>query len=435
MGEGYRYYVGIDWATEAHQACITDATARIVKERQVEHSGVALGEFADWLGHLAAGDPGSIAVAIEIPRGAIVETLVERGFHVFSINPKQLDRFRDRHTVAGAKDDRRDAFVLADSLRTDEHCFRRTRIDDPLVIQIRELARVDDDLRAEKNRLCNRLREQLHRYYPQLLHLSSAMDDPWVWDLWEAAPTPAAGARLGAPGVTKVLRAHRIRRLTAENVLAVLKTQPLQVAPGTAEAASAHIALLLPRLRLVHQQRTGLARRIEKLLDELGADGASDEQRREHRDVQILRSLPGAGRVTAATMLAEASQPLAARDYHSLRSLAGVAPVTRQSGKRRTVIMRHGCNGRLRNALYNWARVATQHDELSRAVYAAQRARGHTHGRALRTVADRLLRILMAMLQNGTTYDATRLRRPLPELDLKAAPVTQPPTTPAEEAA
>jgi len=52
-----------------------------------------------------------VAVAIEVPRGAIVELLVERGFQVFAINPKQLDRFRDRHTVAGAKDDRRDAFV------------------------------------------------------------------------------------------------------------------------------------------------------------------------------------------------------------------------------------------------------------------------------------------------------------------------------------
>ncbi len=411
MGERYRYYVGIDWATEAHQVCVMDGDRRVLKERAVEHTGLALGEFADWLGKLAE-DPGSIAVAIEIPRGAVVETLVERGFHVFAINPKQLDRFRDRHTVAGAKDDRRDAFVLADSLRTDEHCFRRVRVDDPLVIQIRELARVDDDLRAEKNRLCNRLREQLHRYYPQLLHLSDSADEPWLWHLCEEAPTPAAGARLTPARVSRVLRQHRIRRLTADQVVAELRTPPLQVAAGTAEAASAHIGLLLPRLRLVHEQRRGLARRLEELLEDLGTSEASEEQRREHRDVLVLRSLPGVGRVVAATMLAEASQPLAARDYHSLRALAGVAPVTRQSGKRAVVVMRHGCNVRLRNALYHWARVASQRDELSQALYAALRARGHTHGRALRTVADRLLRILMAMLRSGTNYEPARLRRP-----------------------
>jgi hypothetical protein len=58
-----------------------------------------------------------------------VETLVERGFHVGGLNPKQLDRFRDRHTVAGAKDDRRDAFVLGVSLRTDRPAFRRVRLE------------------------------------------------------------------------------------------------------------------------------------------------------------------------------------------------------------------------------------------------------------------------------------------------------------------
>lgn len=415
MGEKYRFYVGIDWATEAHQVCVMDADRRVLEEFVVEHSGKALGELADSLSKRADGDSGFIAVAIEVPRGAVVETLVERGFQVFSINPKQLDRFRDRHSVAGAKDDRRDAFVLADSLCTDEHCFRRVRIDDPLVIQIRELARIDDDLRGEKNRLCNRLRGQLHRYYPQMLRLSSSVDEPWFWTILEKAPTPSAGARLAPAKVNRILREHRIRRLDAKEVIAELRKPTLYVAPGTPEAAVAHIELLLPRLRLVHDQRKALARRIEHLLACLDGEDADEDQIREHRDVKIIRSMPGVGRVVAATMLAEASQPLAERDYHSLRSLAGVAPVTRASGKRSgrraSVAMRRGCNHRLRNAIYHWARVAVQRDALSRASYAALRARGHTHGRALRSVGDRLLRILMAMLTSGTLYDPLQLRR------------------------
>lgn len=415
MGEKYRFYVGIDWATEAHQVCVMDADRRVLEEFVVEHSGKALGELADSLSKRADGDSGCIAVAIEVPRGAVVETLVERGFQVFSINPKQLDRFRDRHSVAGAKDDRRDAFVLADSLCTDEHCFRRVRIDDPLVIQIRELARIDDDLRGEKNRLCNRLRGQLHRYYPQMLRLSSSVDEPWFWTILEKAPTPSAGARLAPAKVKRILREHRIRRLDAKEVIAELRKPTLYVAPGTPEAAVAHIELLLPRLRLVHDQRKALARRIEHLLACLDGEDADEDQIREHRDVKIIRSMPGVGRVVAATMLAEASQPLAERDYHSLRSLAGVAPVTRASGKRSgrraSVAMRRGCNHRLRNAIYHWARVAVQRDALSRASYAALRARGHTHGRALRSVGDRLLRILMAMLTSGTLYDPLQLRR------------------------
>jgi Transposase len=123
----------------------------------------ALTAFAQWLHEIAGGDPGQAAIAIEVPRGVVVETLVEHGFHLYAINPKQLDRFRDRHSVAGAKDDRGDAFVLSGSLRTDRARFRRIRLDVPLVIQLRELSRVDEDLGHEANRLTNRLREQLHR--------------------------------------------------------------------------------------------------------------------------------------------------------------------------------------------------------------------------------------------------------------------------------
>jgi transposase len=169
-------------------------------------------------------------------------------------------------------------------------------------------------------------------------------------------------------GVSQV-RGHRPgqRRSTrCKAVVAELRTQPLAVAPGAVEAASAHVALLLPRLRLVHAQRADCARRIEFLLNQVDATQDGDGERTEHRDVQILRSLPGVGRVVAATMLAEASQPLAERDYHAMRALAGVAPITRQSGKRTQVSMRHACNGRLRNALYHWARVSTQHDAVSR---------------------------------------------------------------------
>jgi hypothetical protein len=142
----YRIYVGIDWAMEAHQACVLDSAGGMLAERAFAHSGEAVTAFAQWLRELTRGEPGQAAIAIEVPRGAVVETLVEQGFHLYAINPKQLDRFRDRHSVAGAKDDRRDAFVLSDSLRTDRARFRRIRMDDPLVIQLRKLSRVDEDL-------------------------------------------------------------------------------------------------------------------------------------------------------------------------------------------------------------------------------------------------------------------------------------------------
>jgi transposase len=404
--EEFRLFVGIDWATEAHQIFVLDAHMRCVAERVVEHSGSGIASFVEWLASDSCGRPETTAIAIEVPRGAVVETLVERGFAVFAINPKQLDRFRDRHTVAGAKDDRRDAFVLADSLRTDQQCFRRVRLDDPIVIKLREVGRADEDLRHERNRLANRLRELLLRYFPQVLRLCPAADEPWVWALLEKVPSPAAAARLKARTVDKLLKEHRIRRVDGDEVVATLQAPALSVAPGVVDAATGHIALLLPRLVLAHNQRKRCAEEMEKLLDELAIAPADGKP--EHRDVEILRSLPGVGRVVSATVLAEASWALAERDYSALRGHSGVAPVTRQSGKRRVVGMRTGCNGRLRNALYHWARVASQYDVPSHRYYDRLRARGHTHGRALRSLADRLLRVLVAMLKSGELYDPAR---------------------------
>jgi transposase len=417
LEDNYRWYLGIDWATQAHQVCTISPDRRIVDQRIVEHSGLAIAGFVEWLADLTGGEPGSAAIAIETPRGAIVEGLIERGFHVYAINPKQLDRFRDRHTVAGSKDDRRDAFVLADSLRTDRPCFRLVQADDPIIVELREVARIDDDLREDANRLTNRLREQLHRYFPQMLQVCPSADEPWLWALVERVSRPEQVKGLRTTHVQKILRTHRIRRVTADEILVALKAPPLRVAVGTVEAATAHIALLLPRVRLVHQQRAECARRIETLLAALPYEDASG-QKVEHRDVDILRSLPGAGRVISATVFAEASLPLKERDYHAFRALAGVAPVTKQTGKegqpgsgRKVMVqMRHACSGRLRNAMYHWARVSSQIDEVSRAYYAAMRKRGHSHGRALRGTADRLLRILFAMLRSRTLYQPGFIR-------------------------
>ena len=403
--ESYGWFVGIDWATQAHQVCVLDGEGHRVAERSVTHAGGAIAEFVDWLVDLAGGQPECVAMAIEVPRGALVETLVERGFHVYALNPKQLDRFRDRYTVAGAKDDRRDAFVLAASLRTDRPAFRRVRLDDPVIVELREYSRMDDDLRDELTRLANRLREQLHRFFPQMLELVPAADEPWLWTLLEIVPTPQAVPRLKRQRIEKVLRTHRIRRFDAAAVLAALGTPPLPAGPGTVEAASAHVALLLPRLRLVSDQRLRCGRQIDALLTRLGESDGPSGPNRAPTDVRILRSLVGVGSRVSATMFAEAAQLLADRDYPALRAHSGIAPVTRQSGKRKQVVMRHACNGRLRGAVYHWAFISVQHDERSAATYAEYRGRGHTHGRALRGVADRLLRTLIAMLRSRTLYD------------------------------
>jgi transposase len=406
MPPPYRWFVGIDWATEFHQVCVLDQERRVIDRRKVEHSGKGIGEFVEYLLKLSGNQPEQVAIAIEVPRGAVVETLVERNLAVYSLNPKQMDRFRDRHSVAGAKDDSRDAFVMADSLRTDMHLFRRVELDDELVIRIRELSRTEEDVKQAAVRAGHQLRELLIRYYPQMTKLCPGMDEPWFWELIEMAPLPDKAHELSSTKVGKLLKKFHIRRVTAEEVLKELRAEPLRLAPGAAEAASEHSLLLLPLLRVLKQQREDIAKRIESVLTKMGESPENAEgQSKEHRDVTIILSLPGVGRVVTATMLAEASQAIAERNYDALRSYAGSAPITIQSGKKKVVVMRRSCNERLRNALYHWCRVSVQCDERSKAHYAELRTKGHTHGRALRGVGDRLMAVLISMLRTRTLYD------------------------------
>jgi transposase len=405
MTDEVRWFVGIDWASEQHRACLLDAEGERVAERDVAHDGAGLQELCSWLLERTGARAQEIAVAIEAPRGPVVEGLLERGFQVFAINPKQLDRFRDRFSMSGAKDDSRDAEVLGHSLCTDRQAFRRLAIDDPLVIELREWSRIYEELKQEQNRLTNRVRDQLWRYYPQ----AGELGDPsanWFLDVWEKAPSPAQAARVSEKTIARILKEHRIRRFDAAEVLRILRQPPLAVAPGTVEAASAHIRTVAARLRLVNQQIKEVERRLDELCAAIEAAAETTPgQICEQRDMAILRSMPGLGRIITATLLAEACEPLRLRQYHVLRGLSGQAPVTRRSGKSIIVLRRYACNARLRNALFHWARGAIQHDPVSKRRYAELRQRGHGHARALRTIGDRLLYVLCTLLQRQQLYD------------------------------
>lgn len=410
------WYLGVDWGAEAHFARLADRGGRELGRRSFAHSGEGLAQMADWALKLSGAEPGAILVAIEVPQGPVVEALMERSFRLFAINPKQADRFRDRFSPAGAKDDSRDSEVLSDALRTDPKAFRELAPAEPWVIELREWTRMHEELGRERTRLSNQMRDQLWRYYPQMIELADGgLADPWILELLTLAPTPGEARRLRPQQVQALLKKNRIRRIDAQGVLAILKVRPVAAAAATVQAASAHVRLLAARLTLTGQQLRQTEKRLDQLLEALAqpdeaAEGEAQGQPREQRDVTILRSLPGVARVVCATLLAEAWEPLQRRDYHALRCLCGTAPVTRSSGKSRLVMRRRAANPRLEGAVFHWTRVAAQHDPTTRAKYAALRRKGHGHARALRGLGDRLLATACAMLQAGALYDPNHAR-------------------------
>jgi transposase len=226
----------------------------------------------------------------------------------------------------------------------------------------------------------------------------------WVLALWTLAPTPAKAARLREATLARLLKQHRIRKLDAEAALGILRQPAITVAPGVTEAGVLHLRSLVAPLRLANLEFHQAERKLDELCTVLSgtAPAARDSG---PGDAAILQSLPGVGLVRLAALLTEAGGLLARRDYAALRTLTGVAPVTKRSGKTCVVVMRYAAQARLRQTVFHWARIAVQHDPKSRGRYEALRARGHSYGRALRGVADRLLGAACVLLKRHTLFD------------------------------
>ena len=402
------FFVGVDWGSQDHQVCVLDRAGKRYGQRRFEHSGSGLMQMVDWILETTHSEPRSVAVAIETPHGPVVECLVVRELKVYSINPKQLDRFRDRFSLAGAKDDRLDAHVLAESVRSDRHQLRLLGTHANEVVQLREYTRLRGQLCQDKVRLSNQMHQVLWRYYPQFLKVYGDLSHPWVLALWQLAPTPQQAKRLRMGSIARLLKTHRIRCVDAKTVKQCLTATSVTVSAGTTQGAVFQLKSVIERLTVVNRQIKETHREIDRLIHEYDQALREDddpEALMRQRDVEILSSIPGVGTIVLATLLAEASDLLCLRDYNALRAFGGVAPVTKRSGTLYRVVRRMAVNPRLQQALYHWARTASQFDPVSKAKYTTLRARGHGHARALRSVADRLLKVACVMLTHQREFD------------------------------
>jgi hypothetical protein len=255
---------------------------------------------------------------------------------------------------------------------------------------------------AHQGRLTNQLEERLAEVWPELLRLSPGADEPWLWSLLQRTPSPHRARKLQKRTLAALLREHRIRRITPRELRKTLQEPMLPLGEGTWSAARKEILMLSDQCRLTRQHLGQIEDDLKALLEQAIEREDEGEEGGGPCDAEIILSFPGAGLVVATRLLGEASHLL--RDYRRLRIVAGVAPVTKASGKHRMVIRRKSCKPRLNDAVFHWARNAIQKDTHLRRKYDAFRASGHTYGRALRQLGDYLLRCLCAAINSRTCY-------------------------------
>ena len=386
---GVRVTAGVDWAKDVHAICLVGDQGEVIDRFSVTHDGAGLKRMAARI--LRAG---VAQVGIERGDGPVVEMLMAAGLVVFVIPPGQVKNLRSRYGSAGNKDDRFDAYVLADVVRTDARRLRPMVCDSAATTALRSATRTRKDLVTHRVAAANQLRAHLQIVFPGATTLFADIDSAITLAFLDRFATQDDADWLSPKRLAAWLRSVHYSGGVDPTVL---HTRLLAAPRGaTGQHATTHAgttAALVAVLRVLNTQIAALATSIGAQLDA-------------HPDAAIFKSLPRSGSVRAARLLAEigdARGRFPTRD--SLTALAGVAPSTRQSGKVKAVTFRWGADKQLRDALCDFAGDSRRASPWASDLYDKATARGADHPHAVRILARAWGHIIWRCWQDGLAYD------------------------------
>ena len=384
-----RVLAGVDWAKDDHVVCLLGSDGEVVDRFSVTHTATGLKKLAGRL--LAAGVS---EVGIERSDGPVVEALLLAGFTVLVISPNQVKNLRSRYGSAGNKDDRFDAYVLADVVRTDRRRLTPLTRSTPATLALRTTVRARRDLVEHRVAAANQLRAHLQSVFPAVVGLFAALDSAISLSFLDRFPTQAKADWLTTQRLTGWLAKVGYCGRVAP---AVLHQRVLDAPRGStgpdADIHAATTAAFVAVLRALGIQIAALEVSISDQLDV-------------HPDQHIVTSLPRSGMVRAARLLAEIGDargrfPTA----DSLACLSGVAPSTRQSGKVKAVTFRWSADAQLRDALCDFAGDSRHANPWAADLYQRARDRGHDHPHAVRVLARAWVGIIWRCWQDGVAYN------------------------------
>ena len=391
-----QHWCGLDWADRSHAVCVIDEGGGIRAQFEIDNTAKTFSGLIKRLVKLGVG-----GVAIERPDGPLVESLMEAGLTVYVVPPAMLKAVRSRYGASGAKSDPGDAFCLADLLRTDHHRLKPLVPDLPATKGLRAVTRTRKDLVDARTALTNQLLAQLQLCFLGAIGLFKDLHSPVALAFLGRYPTSARAARLTEAKLGAFLkRVHYPGGTPVSELVRRIREAPvpgLQAEEDLARAACvlALVEAIASCVRQVKELERGVVQR-------LGA----------HPDAGIFSTLPRAGHgVRAASLLAEIGDVRERfPDPESLMALAGASPVTRASGKHRSVGFRWACDKKLRGAVVDFADDSRHASPWAADVYKRAIDRGCSHSHAVRILARAWLRVIWRCWQDRTPYDVTKHR-------------------------
>ena len=390
-----KVFVGDDWAVAHHDVHVMNEAGDKLAAKRLPEGLDGIARFHALIAEHAT-EPGEVFVGIETERGMWVQALIAAGYRVYAINPLSVSRYRDRHSLAGAKSDPGDAKLLADLVRTDSHNHRPVAGDSDDVSGLKVLARAHQNLIWDRTRHTNRLRNDLREYFPAALVAFDSLAHGDAVAVLAKAPHPDQAKALSIAQIRSALKhGGRQRNLDTRSteIRKALREPQLAAPPATAEAFAATTESLVEVI-------AGLNASIAKLETKLATHF------RNHPDAGIYLSMPGLGVTLGARVLAEfGDDPERYNSAKSRRNYAGTSPRTIASGKKRAVLARHVRNRRLYDAIDQWAFCAINTSPGCRTFYDQRRTAGDLHHQALRALGNRLVGYLHGCLKTHQPYN------------------------------
>jgi transposase len=388
-----RYYLGVDWADQSHQIWVSDPQGNKVTDMKVSQSPEGMSDFSRWL-HERRAQAIELWAAIEKPEGRIVDFLLDHGVVVYPINPKAVDRARDRFRVSGAKSDAFDAYVLSEFLRTDHGHLKPLRPNSEQAQELKMLTRDYQRLVIQRTRVLNQLTATLKEYYPRPLDLFDDLSTNKALDFIKQWPTPEAVNELSRNQWNRFARVHRFTEQQTQELWKILKAPQLPIPPHVVRAKAKLVAVLVDELELMVKVTRRYAAEVQRFFASMPA-------------AKLVGGLPGAKTgTTLASLWAELGDaPGRWQSFRHLQAQAGSVPLTKESGKWRVVQFRFSCNKRLRHAVYWLAFASLNQSEWAKAYYRAQRSKAHTRDHSLRALGAKWLKIIFVLWRDHQPYD------------------------------
>jgi transposase len=389
-----RYYVGVDWADERHEVYVSDSDGKEIASMKVDETVAGRSDFGRWLNERKA-EQIELWAAIEKPHGRIVDFLLDHGVVVYPVNPKALDRARDRFRMSQSKSDPFDAYVLAEFLRTDHPHLRALQPNSEPAQELKMLTRDYHRLGRQTTRLLNQITVTLKEYYPRPLEVFSDLETKIALDFLEQYPTPRALSDLNRRRWNRFAkREHHLSEQHCKELWDKLSQPQMPMPEHVVRAKARLLVVLVSQLKALLPAVKSYEEKIEDFFASLPA-------------AKLAKSLPGGKSGTILpTLWAELGD--AKNRWQSARHLqaeAGVVPVTKTSGKSRFVEFRFACNKLLRYAAYWVSFNSLNRCEWAKKYYRDQRAKGHSHHYALRALGTKWLKIIFVMWRDDQPYD------------------------------